>query len=193
MPAPSPEPWPKYREARELVRVHLKCSVGMAHRVLDDAKKSREVRTRFDPPPHLLMADDLIGMDLRPGAMNTGGVTSDAWDISRRHPRSDPPLEYYRFNRDDLLDWLRRNHPAASAPDPKPQKNRPGPKPGTIDRFGDRRLFPQVTRLKEGGLSRTQAALRLGPKIRGTGTIESRARRLSERYRDEVERKKPEN
>jgi hypothetical protein len=75
--------------------------------------------------------------------------------------------------------------------DRKRMKRR-GPEPGTIDRFGDddRALFPQVTRLmKKENLSRLQAATRLAnaSKVAGIGTIESRARRLADRYRDEVE------
>jgi hypothetical protein len=72
---------------------------------------------------------------------------------------------------------------------------RRGPKPGTNDRFGDRALFGQLTRLmKQQHLSHRQAALKLAKanKVAGTGDIESRARRLAERYQREV-LEKPKN
>jgi hypothetical protein len=67
-----------------------------------------------------------------------------------------------------------------------PTKRR-GPKPGANDRFGDHALFPQLIRLmKKGHLSDRQAALQLAKagKVAGTGSIDSRARRLAERYRN---------
>jgi hypothetical protein len=72
----------------------------------------------------------------------------------------------------------------------KPGKR--GPKPGAIDRYGeaDRALFPEMTGLmKEEHLTRLQAAKRLANdgKVAGIGTPYSRARRLAESYRDEVE------
>jgi hypothetical protein len=94
--------------------------------------------------------------------------------------------------------------PAQSAPEVRPpppaepvadrkRKKRRGPEPGANDRFGDRALFPQLTKLmKKEHLSARQAATQLANagKVGGTGTVESRARRLAERY---LAGKKPKN
>ena len=64
-----------------------------------------------------------------------------------------------------------------------------GPKSGANDRFGDRRLFKQMTRLmKNEHLSEWQAAAKLAHagKVAGVGSLENRARRLAIRYRKEV-------
>ena len=68
----------------------------------------------MDPGSYLLMTDDgVVGMDLRPGAKNPGGVNADGNDnVSRR------------MSKDDLLDWLDRYHQqAVSAKPPMPAKN----------------------------------------------------------------------
>jgi hypothetical protein len=82
------------------------------------------------------------------------------------------------------------DQPAVAHSAPRTSKRR-GPKPGTIDRYGkaDRALFPRVTKLmKSEQLTRLGAANRLAEagKVAGTGTIESRARRLANRHRNEV-------
>jgi hypothetical protein len=68
-------------------------------------------------------------------------------------------------------------------------KSRRGPKPGTLDRFGqgDRALFPEVERLVGQGLSITAATVKLAAegKVAGSGIPESRAKRLADRYRRE--------
>jgi hypothetical protein len=67
----------------------------------------------------------------------------------------------------------------------KPRK-RPGPLPGTIDRFGaaDRALFPEMTELIENkNITPGEAARLLADKISGRGDVESRIRRVAERYR----------
>jgi hypothetical protein len=82
--------------------------------------------------------------------------------------------------------------PGTSAPVAAEQlKKRPGPEPGTIDRFAevDRALFPEMRALiKAEQLTRREAARRLLPKIAGRrrSSEESRIRRLANRYRDEV-------
>jgi hypothetical protein len=69
------------------------------------------------------------------------------------------------------------------------QKPRRGPEPGTVDRFGDsdRALFSELEALMAGEMSRSAAALQLADqgKVAGTGTPESRAKRLADRYRRE--------
>jgi hypothetical protein len=62
-----------------------------------------------------------------------------------------------------------------------------GPEPGTIDRYGEgrRALFPEIaTLMKDERLSVEQAALRLGNRIPGAGTRESRAHSLAKMFRD---------
>jgi hypothetical protein len=80
----------------------------------------------------------------------------------------------------------------ASATPAKPQRRR-GPKPGTVDRFGDadRALYPELETLMRGPekMTASAAALSLASKGRvggvGTSTTESRATRLAGRYRRE--------
>jgi hypothetical protein len=65
---------------------------------------------------------------------------------------------------------------------------RRGPKPGTLDRFGeaDRALFPELEAMvRDARVSVTEAATRLAEanRIVGTGTPSSRAKRLAELYR----------
>jgi hypothetical protein len=73
---------------------------------------------------------------------------------------------------------------------PVRRRRRPGPRRGTIARFAepDRALFPEMTTLiKHQHMTRSEAARKLSHKIEGRGTIDSRIRRLAERYRDEVQ------
>jgi hypothetical protein len=70
----------------------------------------------------------------------------------------------------------------------RPRK-RPGPKPGTLRRYddADRALFSDLERLvKDGGLSKTAAAKRLAElgRIAGSGTVDSKARRLLKLYQE---------
>jgi hypothetical protein len=76
---------------------------------------------------------------------------------------------------------------------PSTSKRR-GPKPGTIDRFGeaDRALFSDLTNLKEAkNLTAQEAAKELGNlgKVKKRGSLDSAVLRLARRYRKEVERK----
>jgi hypothetical protein len=69
-----------------------------------------------------------------------------------------------------------------------PEKKRPGPAPGAIDRFGkdDRALYPEIGRLmREQNITEGEAARRLAPRIKGRGNEDSRIRRLAGRYRKE--------
>jgi hypothetical protein len=62
-------------------------------------------------------------------------------------------------------------------------KRRPGPAKGA-SRYAraDRKQFPEMRELIDGGLSPHGAALKLGAKLAGGGTLESRAKRLATRY-----------
>jgi hypothetical protein len=100
-----------------------------------------------------------------------------------------------KSNRD--LDALQS--PAPTTPTRAPpatgiaRRNRKGPAPGTIDRFGDtdRALFPEIEHImSEGHKSVHAAALELASdgKIQGGGTPESRAKRLAALFRKEKPR-----
>jgi hypothetical protein len=106
------EHWLSFRESVALTREQFGCSVGRAQALVRQACDSGEVRTRRSPRPDgkdpvVLLANDdgILGMDMRPGAMNKGGVSPDGkllvWD--------DQPLEARRINRADLVDWLDRH------------------------------------------------------------------------------------
>ncbi|MGY3358830.1 hypothetical protein ACVWZK_005493 [Bradyrhizobium sp. GM0.4] len=102
------ERWLTTGQAVALVRQRLGGSEGHSEKVLRDARASGEVRVQpADPDPVLLMADDgVVGMDLRPGAQDKGGVTSDGKLIVHnlaRHPRKAETI-----SEDDLVDWLDR-------------------------------------------------------------------------------------
>jgi len=75
------------------------------------AKASGEVRTECTRDPVLLTADDgIVGMDLRPGAMNKGALIADG----------KPLVGTLHFSKDDLLDWLDRNGPRQKRPRTQP-------------------------------------------------------------------------
>jgi hypothetical protein len=68
----------------------------------------------------------------------------------------------------------------------KGKAQRRGPLPGTIDRYNDESLFPEMDRMThEERMSVHAAALELAynDKVAGSGTNESRARRLAKHYR----------
>lgn len=80
--------------------------------------------------------------------------------------------------------------PAAATPQPQVEshrKQRRGPRPGSVDRFGDRdrALFPELQALVADGRSVTAATVQLADqcKIAGIGSPVSRAKRLAKRYR----------
>jgi hypothetical protein len=78
--------------------------------------------------------------------------------------------------------------PRGRRPGPRSQSRKPGPAPGTVDRYAekDRALFPEIERLMKEGLSRSAACEKLArdDRVAGAGSSESRARRLSDRFRD---------
>jgi hypothetical protein len=82
--------------------------------------------------------------------------------------------------------------PQVESEAPPPSRRR-GPKPGTIDRFGedDRALFSDITNLKTSkNLTAQEAAKELGDsgRIRRRGSLDSAVLRLARRYRKEIER-----
>jgi len=78
--------------------------------------------------------------------------------------------------------------PGKPAVDQLSQKSNRGPKPGTLRRYeaSDRALFPEIDRLTppSGQLSPTAAARKLAEegKVAGTGSLESRAKRIAALY-----------
>ena len=69
-------------------------------------------------------------------------------------------------------------------------RGRRGPKPGTVDRLGepDRALFPNIKRIMKKGPTSCHAAcieLAEAGKVKGTGTLLNRAKRLAQRFRKE--------
>ena len=76
--------------------------------------------------------------------------------------------------------------PAPEAEGAGARKSRRGPAPGTVDRYGqsDRALFPKIYELIKAGGSVTSAARVLAQqgKVAGTGTIDSKAKRLAALY-----------
>jgi len=73
-----------------------------------------------------------------------------------------------------------------------PPRRRKGPAPGTVDRYGasDRKLYPELERImREEHKSATAAARQLAEAGQVEGTSinkESRARRLTKRYLDDL-------
>jgi hypothetical protein len=83
-----------------------------------------------------------------------------------------------------VLDFAQRHN--LSPPSWWAEQPRRGPKPGTVDRFGesDQALFPEMERImREDHKSVHAAALELASRIEGAGTEASRAKRLASRYR----------
>jgi hypothetical protein len=125
----------------------------------------------------------LTQLKVRIGQLHPGGFT--------RHTR------ILQFSRTDAeREWgfhsaalakTRRVGDAAPAVNPKKRR---GPKPGTLDRYGDddRKLFSEIERvMSQGKISVTAAARKLASegRVAGTGTVESRARRLAQRFNAE--------
>jgi hypothetical protein len=112
------------------------------------------------------------------------------WDVAERAKADPNRLKVY-----DSESGLSTSRVYADVRAVLPAPKRRGPKTGAIDRFGDRALFKQLTRLmKQRHLSHGQAAAQLDRdgKVAGTGDSDSRVRRLAERYKREV-LEKPKN
>jgi hypothetical protein len=114
------EQWLTFQEALATVRTHIAGSIGRSEAVLKAARASGEVRFRNPADPVLLMADDgIVGMSMRPGALEKTGVTSDGKVITHQMTTN----ERNRISREDLLEWLNREHPAK--PTGAPRGRRP--------------------------------------------------------------------
>jgi hypothetical protein len=89
-------------------------------------------------------------------------------------------------SRIDVERWEGLYFPTAAAPPPRAAK---GPVRGEIDRFGDadRALFPEIERrMKSQRLTSTEAVRQIPEdKLAGRGTLDSRIRRVSDRFRRE--------
>jgi hypothetical protein len=101
-------------------------------------------------------------------------------------PFSDSPGGTFLVLRTNAERWERLYFPMTAAPLPRAAK---GPVRGEIDRYGDadRALFPEIERLmKSKRLTRTEAVRQIPEaKLAGHGTLDSRIRRVSDRFRRE--------
>src|SRR5262249_40030943 len=95
------EQWLSFQELVELVPSLLPdVSIGRAEAIVKEALASGQVRSR--PGRLLLLSNDgIIGMDLRPGAINKGGE-------GRGLAVADS-----KTSKEDFLDWLGRHYPEA--------------------------------------------------------------------------------
>jgi hypothetical protein len=156
------ERWLTIEEAREAIKLRLETSAGRAEAVLETARKSGEVRFSNPADPVLLMADDgLVGMDMRPGAQNKGGVDRDGKPTFHRLAARNSDC----ISKEDLLDWLDRNHPL---------------EPAVIStRYpGDAALLEEGRRMLAGGMEKRAVARALAARADGTATFESKVDRL---------------
>ena len=104
------ERWLSIDEAEIAISNREGCSVGRAQKILRDARASGEVRVRNDDPVLLIADDGIVGMDLRPGAMNKGGINLDGQLVSHRLSATSSGDQ---FSEDDLTGWLNIHHPKA--------------------------------------------------------------------------------
>jgi hypothetical protein len=122
-------------QALDIVQHLLNSSRGLAEKVLKEAYESGEVRRQYPlRDPILLLPDDgILGMDLRPGAENPGGLSAPPLGRPWWEEEDDPLSE------DDLLDWLNRKYPSAPR----------GPE--------ERRAAEKADRKRSGGVKRANA------------------------------------
>jgi hypothetical protein len=134
------ERWLTFREAVEIVRVHLGVGIGRAEARTNAARASGEVRFQNPADPVLLMADDgLVGMDMRPGAQDKAGVTADGKLIKHRIISTSA----FQISKDDLLDWLGRQQSPDQKPDSKPAAH-PGGRPPEYELVEIKLFFQQL-------------------------------------------------
>ena len=111
---------------------------------------------------------------------------------SRRLPKKHANLPVARSVATPPGPWRIVSWPGVVPPVVEPPRKRRGPKPGTVDRFGedDRKCYPELKGLIKIKGSVAAAARELADvgKVAGTGTQENRARRLAARYRREIPR-----
>lgn len=130
------------------------------------------------------------GIELKPGWQNQ----LRRWAAIAERPRRDwgwwrngierQHLSFFLVKVADYEAWLR-----ASGAVPSKCPGKRGPARDEVDRYGkkDRALFSEIDRRIEDGMSVHAATLELARqnKVDGTGTPESRAKRLAKRYRAE--------
>ncbi|WP_143035618.1 hypothetical protein [Bradyrhizobium sp. Rc2d] len=165
--------WLTPEQAATLIRQRVGGSVGRSQGILGAARSSGEVRSRASADPVLLMADDgVVGMDMRPGAQNKGGVNSDGKPVVH-HLSAD--ASGARISEDDLLDWLARNHAAGAAITTVAPELSPHVRYTTDDEL----LAEMVQGLTEGRWpNKHQAAIAVAGRAEGSGTREATVRRL---------------
>jgi hypothetical protein len=185
MPLPEPESL-TLTEAAD--RVAIRCAVKR-----DEAEAALEraiIRDR-----RLSLFDDELKSPLN---HEFEGMTID-WRtglVETRIPGGGWASRHLRMARWQLDAWITEAEPApvelpregSSAPNEVlPAPRRRGPKPGTVNRFGeaDRALFPELDRItKQPGMTASAAALKLAEdgKVAGPGSAKSRAKRLASAY-----------
>lgn len=84
---------------------------------------------------------------------------------------------------------LSARHPDEQGVLTKSKAIRRGPQPGSVRRFagGDRALYSEYDQLRQQGMTKTAASLKLGQdgKLAGHGTPDSRAKRFREQYEED--------
>jgi hypothetical protein len=109
-----------FQAAAEIVRGRVGGSVGRSHAELRKALALGEVRHEPAHPsilidgtlgPLFAYDDGMLDMNLRPGAMNKGGVSPDGKLLVQ--PDDRPRVEGWpsRISQADLVDWIDRYHP----------------------------------------------------------------------------------
>jgi hypothetical protein len=115
----------------------------------------------------------------------TGADYLEIHDWEYFHPSEDEPVKFY-VPTTNVERELERLSSTAAASRPRAAK---GPVRGEIDRFGDadRALFPEIERLMQSQhLTSTEAVQQIPEdKLAGRGTLDSRIRRVSDRFRRE--------
>ena len=108
------ERWISFPQMVGIVRSRYSMSIGRAEKVVKDAIASGEVRRRPEPRSLLVYDDGALDMNLRPGAINKGGVTPDGKLLVQ-------PLRRL-YSEDDFLDWLSRQTSLQGKPATKQTK-----------------------------------------------------------------------
>ena len=169
--------------------------LGLSHEVaekLEALLRNRETRSAFvSASGELWPLDgefwrDMARLEVVPDADGVG----DRLEVRRPTyvngdgPFSDSPGGTFLVRRSDAERSEGLYFPMTAAPPPGAAK---GPVRGEIDRFGDadRALFPEIERLmKSQHLTSTEAVQQIPEdKLAGRGTLDSRIRRVSDRFR----------
>jgi hypothetical protein len=158
--------WLTFQEAVEIVKAQLGGAIGRAEFMVRAARTSGEVRFSNSADPVLLMADDgLVGMDMRPGAQEKGGIARDGKRVV--HTLSTAPTGDC-ISKEDLLDWLGRQYPSTIEQSAMASARYPG----------DAALIEEGRRMRAGGMQKRAVARALAGRAEGPGTVESKVDRL---------------